>query len=97
MGMNPLKAFHTLPEAKAYLRSCIAQTVVIPALVPYIASQLEELNLLDDGDSGPSPRYPIQVANQIRGRNVPMLFPAGQGVRILRTSETWHLRLQVPD
>jgi hypothetical protein len=80
MGMNPLKAFHTIAEAKAYLRSCIAQTVVLPVRVPYIAAQLEELDLLNDGDSGHSPRDPIQVTNQTRGRNVPMLFPTGQGV-----------------
>lgn len=73
---NPLKAFHTLTEAKAHLRRCAPQTVSLPALVPYISSQLEQFDLLDDGDGAPSPLDPITVAGQIRGRQTPMLYPA---------------------
>jgi hypothetical protein len=84
--MNPLKAFHSLAEAKRYLSSCTVQTTTLTALVPYIAAQLAELDLLDDGDAGHSPRDPIQVGKQIRGRNVPMLFPADED---FRTQQQW--------
>jgi hypothetical protein len=85
IGMNPLKAFHTLTEAKSYLRSCTPHTVPIPALVPYIASQLDALDLLDDGDSGTSPLDPIRVGTQVRGQLAPMLFPADTGASHTQT------------
>jgi hypothetical protein len=81
MGMNPLKAFHNLAEAKSYLRTCTQHTVAIPEVVPYISAQLEELDLLDDGDSGPAPVDPIPIANTTRGRHVPMLSPARGGTQ----------------
>jgi hypothetical protein len=44
--------------------------------MPYIVAQLEELDLLDDGDSGEFPLDPIQVGQHVRGKLAPILFPA---------------------
>ena len=61
--MNPLKAFTTLADARSYLRNSALQVVRLPALVPYLAAQLDAIHLLEDIDSGTS-----------SSRNTPALY-----------------------
>jgi hypothetical protein len=98
---NPLKAVPILAEAnKTCLRTRAPHIVKLPALVPYLAQQLQEFQLLEDSDAdgGLSPplQHPIKVGDHIRGCHIPMVYPFSDDFQTQYSSEPGQSKLLLP-
>jgi hypothetical protein len=70
---NPVKAFPTVDAAKAFYQTSSTSTAVRPSLVPYLALQLDLLDLLEDTDSGCTPANCVHISGYDVGHDTPML------------------------
>jgi hypothetical protein len=72
---NPVRAFPTQAAAKLFFQNSSPRAVTLPALVPYIRHQLEDLDILQEHDDGLAPSNPITVKGAKVGRTTLMLYP----------------------
>jgi hypothetical protein len=73
-GMIPMKAFHSEQDLLIYARHSSPAVVARPAIVPYINSQLEALDMLLEEDATGTMWEPIKAKGMLVGKKTPQLY-----------------------